>query len=98
MPDLNGTTIAFLATDGVEQAELMGPWEAAQEAGATVHLISNVDEVQGFEHLDKGKTFPVDRQVAELRTVYTEMGDAPSRADRTVASSSAAAQRVTVAR
>jgi protease I len=65
MPDLTGTTIAFLATDGVEQAELTGPWDAAKEAGATVHLVSNVDEVQGFEHLDKGKTFPVDRQVSE---------------------------------
>lgn len=66
MPDLTGTTIAFLATDGVEQSELKGPWEAAKKAGATVHLVSNVDEVQGFNHLDKGDTFPVDRQVAEV--------------------------------
>ena len=65
MPDLTGTTIAFLATDGVEQAELTGPWNAAKEAGATVHLVSNTDEVQGFNHLDKGDTFTVDRRVAE---------------------------------
>lgn len=63
--DLRGTTIAFLATDGVEQVELTAPWEAAKQAGAVVHLVSNVDEVQGFDHLDKADTFPVDRQVAE---------------------------------
>ncbi|MCU1371573.1 MAG: yfkM [Ilumatobacteraceae bacterium] len=63
--DLTGTTIAFLATDGVEQVELTQPWEAAKAAGATVHLVSDRDVVQGFNHLDKGDTFPVDRQIAE---------------------------------
>lgn len=63
--DLTGMTIAFLATDGVEQVELTEPWEAAKAAGATVHLVSNTDQVQGFNHLDKGDTFPVDRQIAE---------------------------------
>jgi len=46
-PDLTGTHIAFFATDGVEQVELTGPWEAAKAAGATVELVSIVDEVQG---------------------------------------------------
>ncbi|WP_421118685.1 type 1 glutamine amidotransferase domain-containing protein [Aquihabitans daechungensis] len=64
--DLTGTTIAFLATDGVEQVELTHPWEAAKAAGATVHLVSTTDEVQGFHHLDKGDTFAVDRQVSEV--------------------------------
>ena len=69
--DLTGTTIAFLATDGVEQVELTQPWEAAKAAGATVHLVSTVDEVQGFDHLDKADTFPVDRKVAEANpSVY----------------------------
>ena len=69
--DLTGTTIAFLATDGVEQVELTQPWEAAKAAGATVHLISNTDEVQGFNHLDKADTFPVDRQISEANpSVY----------------------------
>src|SRR6478609_12053179 len=69
--DLTGTTIAFLATDGVEQVELTGPWDAAKQAGATVHLVSNTDEVQGFNHLDKADTFPVDRQVSEANpSVY----------------------------
>lgn len=63
--DLTGRTIAFLATDGVEQVELTEPWESAKAAGATVHLVSTRDEVQGFHHLDKGDTFTTDRLVSE---------------------------------
>jgi protease I len=62
---LDGKTIAFLATDGVEQVELTKPWEAVREAGGTPELISLEDgEIQGFEHLDKGDTFSVDRTAA----------------------------------
>lgn len=69
--DLTGRTIAFLATDGVEQVELTEPWEAARAAGATVHLVSLRDEVQGFDHLDKADTFPTDRHVADANpSVY----------------------------
>lgn len=64
--ELTGKTVAFLATEGVEQVELTGPWEALGDAGATLHLVSPDDgEVQAFNHLDKGDTFPVDRPVAE---------------------------------
>ena len=70
-PDLTSKTVAFLATDGVEQVELTAPWEALRAAGATVHLVSNVDEVQGFAHLDPADTFPVDRQVHDANpSVY----------------------------
>ena len=63
---LDGKTIAFLATDGVEQVELTEPWKAVQDAGGTPELISLEDgEVQGFEHLDKGDTFPVDHTAAD---------------------------------
>ena len=62
---LQGKRIAFLATDGVEQVELTDPWEAVEEAGAEPVLVSPKEgEIQGFEHLDKGKTFPVDKAVA----------------------------------
>jgi protease I len=62
---LDGKTIAFLATDGVEQVELTKPWEAVREAGGAPELISLEDgEIQGFEHLDKGDTFSVDRTAA----------------------------------
>ena len=63
---LNGKTIAFLATDGVEQVELTEPWKAVQDAGGTPELISLEDgEVQGFNHLDKADTFPVDHTAAD---------------------------------
>jgi protease I len=70
-PDLSDKTVAFLATDGVEQVELTAPWEAVKATGATVHLLSNVDQVQGFNHLDKADSFPVDRQVHDANpSVY----------------------------
>ena len=37
---LTGKTVAFLATDGVEQVELTSPWEAVIAAGATPVLVS----------------------------------------------------------
>ena len=37
---LSGKTVAFLATDGVEQVELTSPWEAVIAAGATPVLVS----------------------------------------------------------
>lgn len=56
--------IAFLATDGVEQVELVKPWEAMQSAGAQVELISlDSGDVQAFNHLDEGDTFEVDRPI-----------------------------------
>lgn len=61
---LKKKTIAFLATDGVEQVELTQPWEAIKVAGAEVHLISlESGEIQAFNHLDKGERFSVDRTV-----------------------------------
>src|SRR6266487_3748112 len=65
--ELQGRKVAFLATDGVEQVELTEPLKAAKEAGATTHLISiKPDQIQGFKHLDKGDTFPVDKMAAEV--------------------------------
>ena len=64
--ELQGRTIAFLATDGVEQVEYTEPRTAVEQAGATAHLVSLAPgQVQGFNHLDKGDTFPVDKVVAE---------------------------------
>jgi protease I len=64
--ELTGKRIAFLATDGVEQSELTEPWEAVRAAGGTPELIS-IDEgrIQGFRHLDRADTFPVDRVASE---------------------------------
>ena len=62
--ELKGKRIAFLATDGVEQVELAEPWKAVEQAGGTPELISlESGTIQGFEHHDKGDTFPVDETV-----------------------------------
>ncbi len=63
---LEGKTIAFLATEGVEQVELTEPWKAVEAAGGTPELISLEDgHVQAFNHLDKADTFPVDHTAAD---------------------------------
>ena len=65
---LKGKTIAFLATDMVEQVELTEPWKAVESEGAIPELISLEDgEIQGFNHYDKADTFKVDHTVEEAR-------------------------------
>ena len=65
---LDGKRVAVIATDGVEQVELTEPVKAAREAGATVQLISlERGEIQGFNHLDKGDRFPVDKVIGEVQ-------------------------------
>src|SRR5919197_952045 len=66
MGKLDGKKIAFLATDGVEQVELTQPLDAVRDEGAEVDLISlKKGEFQGFDHLDKGKTFTADKAVKD---------------------------------
>jgi protease I len=61
MGKLDGKTVAFLATDGVEQVELTEPRKAVEGEGAETHLVSLEEgEIQGFNHLDKADTFKVD--------------------------------------
>lgn len=63
---LQGKTIAFLATDGVEQIELTRPWKDLQGAGAELHLVTPTkDEIRAFHHLDKAHSFPSDKAVSE---------------------------------
>jgi protease I len=60
--ELKGKKVAFLAAEGVEQVELTEPWKAVEQAGGAPELISVEEgEVQAFNHLDKGDTFPVDK-------------------------------------
>jgi protease I len=61
--------IAFLvAQEGVEEVELTEPWQAVQNAGASAELLAPDDgEVQAFNHLEKGSTFPVDRKLADAK-------------------------------
>ena len=63
---LAGRKVAVLATDGVEQVELVEPMKALRAAGAEVHLVSiDAGEIQGLNHLEKGDRFPVDRTLAD---------------------------------
>ncbi|MFD3581153.1 type 1 glutamine amidotransferase domain-containing protein [Streptomyces sp. NPDC058683] len=59
--------IAFLtAPEGVEQVELTEPWKAVSDAGHEPVLVSTQPgRVQGFDHLDKADTFPVDEVVGD---------------------------------
>lgn len=62
--ELEGYTIAVLATDGVEQVELTEPVKALKKAGAHVEIVSDKDnEIQAFKHHDKGDKLPVDIQL-----------------------------------
>jgi protease I len=61
MANLNGKRVAILVAEGFEQSEMIGPRKALQEAGAETDIVSPADdEVQGWNHFDKGERFHVD--------------------------------------
>jgi protease I len=65
---LTGRRVAILATDGVEQVELVQPREAVENAGATVTLVAlDHGDIQAMESdVNAADTFTVDRVVAEV--------------------------------
>ncbi|CCQ15089.1 putative uncharacterized protein [Rhodococcus sp. AW25M09] len=65
---LTGRRIAILATDGVEEVELVQPREAVENAGATVTLVSlNHGDIQAMTgDVHAANTFAVDRVVADV--------------------------------
>lgn len=64
--ELQGKRVAFLFTEGVEQAELTEPLEAVRNAGADVDLVSlERGDVQMWQHFDKGDTITADKAVAD---------------------------------
>lgn len=68
--DLTNKTIAILATDGFEQVELTKPRAAIEEAGASTHIISlEKGQIQGFNHMEKGDKFGVDKTVDQASAV-----------------------------
>src|ERR1043165_3923633 len=63
---LNGKKVAILVADGFEQAELTGPKEALEAAGAQTQIVSpNEGTVAGWHHFDAGDLFDVDVPLAE---------------------------------
>jgi protease I len=65
--ELEGMTIAILATDGVEKVELEQPRAALERAGARTEVLSlKPGEIQAREHdLEPAGTLPVDRTVSD---------------------------------
>jgi protease I len=64
--ELKGKRVAIVATDMVEQVELLEPRKALDEVGATTEVISiEPGTIQGFNHYDKGDEIPVDRTIEE---------------------------------
>jgi len=61
MAGLNGRRVAILVAEGFEQAEMVGPRKALQEAGAETSIVSPAQgDVQAWKHYDKGDRFHVD--------------------------------------
>src|SRR4051812_2184390 len=64
--NLNGKRVAFVAADGVEQAELTEPWKAVESAGGEPELLSLEEgQIQAFDHIDHADKFDVDKTVAD---------------------------------
>ncbi|GAA2334927.1 type 1 glutamine amidotransferase domain-containing protein [Saccharopolyspora halophila] len=66
--ELNGRKVAILATNGVEQVELESPRKAIEQAGGQAEVVSlQAGEIQAMNgDIDKGDSFPVDREVSQV--------------------------------
>lgn len=65
---LRGKRVAVLMTDGVEQIEYTSPRSFLEQHGASVTLLSpkqKGEQVQGFNHADKGDSFEVEMNVGQ---------------------------------
>jgi protease I len=62
MPNnLQGKTVAILATDGFEQSELTKPKKALEEAGAKTEVVSpTAKKIKGWDKKNWGEDVPVD--------------------------------------
>jgi protease I len=62
---LHGMKVAILATDGVEQVELLKPRQALKDAGAETKVVSlKSGKIKGWNHTDWGEEIPVDVELA----------------------------------
>lgn len=69
MADMKGCRIAVLATDGVEEVELVQPIEALEQAGVKVTLVSlKAGRIQAMESdVNASGTYEVDVTVADAK-------------------------------
>jgi protease I len=66
MADVKNLRVAVIATDGVEEPEIVEPVKALRDAGAKVDILSLAKlEIQCFRHLDKGMKLHAVRSVKE---------------------------------
>ncbi|HLT77712.1 MAG TPA: type 1 glutamine amidotransferase domain-containing protein [Ferrovibrio sp.] len=66
MPKINEARILIIATDGVEQSELVVPRDRLKEAGATVDVASPSGKpIRGWDMKDWGDTIGVDMGIAD---------------------------------
>lgn len=66
MTVLDGKKVAILVAEGFEQSEMVEPRRALEQAGAQTEIVSPAtDEVQGWNHFDKGERFNVDVEIAD---------------------------------
>jgi len=66
--DLNGKTIAVLATNGFEQSELLEPVKTLKERGADVRVVSpERGEIRGWAHGEWGESVSVDVPLDEAK-------------------------------
>jgi len=64
---LEGYRVAILATNGFEEAELLEPRKALDEAGAITTVVApNSGKVQGMKHSDKGQEVTVDKTFGQV--------------------------------
>jgi protease I len=64
--ELKGKKIAFLFTEGAEQAEVKKPLQAVRDAGADIDVVSLEEgEVEMWEHFDKGEKIKADKAVSD---------------------------------
>ena len=69
--ELKGKRVAFLFTDGAEQAEVTEPLEAVRKAGAETDIVSlEKGEVEMWKHFDKG-----DKMTAEVAVADADASD-----------------------
>lgn len=68
MTQLEGKTIAILATDGFEQVELTEPRRALEEAGAQTHVIApHGGEIKAWKSTEWGDKVRVDRELSQAQ-------------------------------
>jgi protease I len=64
--ELKGKKIAFLFTEGAEQAEVQEPLKAVKDAGAEVDIVSlEKGEIEMWQHFDKGEKINADKAVSD---------------------------------